>query len=213
MENPKIAIIGGTGKSGKYLVKALIDQGLRLRILVRNPDKLRGQNPLVEVVQGDVNDYDTIRMLAEGCRVVVSTLGLGQPNSEPTIFSTSTKNVLRAMAEHPIPRYIVTTGLNVDTPFDKKGPKTRMATDWMRANYPKSTSDKQSEYDLLVSSEVNWTLVRLPLIELTDDEKKILVSLEDCPGEKISAVSLANFLINQLSDQRFIRKAPFVADA
>ncbi len=152
-------------------------------------------------------------MLAENCHAVISTLGLGQPNSEPTIFSTSTKNVLRAMAEHPISRYIVTTGLNVDTPFDKKGPKTRMATDWMRANYPKSTSDKQSEYNLLVSSEVNWTLIRLPLIELTDDEKKILVSLEDCPGEKIGAGSLANFLIDQLSDQRFIEKAPFVADA
>ncbi|MEO5599758.1 MAG: NAD(P)H-binding protein [Cyclobacteriaceae bacterium] len=213
MEKTKIAIIGGTGKSGKYLVKALIDQGLRLKILVRNPDNFRSQNPLVEVVHGDVNDYDTIRILAENCRAVISTLGLGQPNSEPTIFSKSTKNVLRAMSEYPISHYIVTTGLNVDTPFDKKGQKTRMATDWMRANYPKSTSDKQSEYNLLVSSEVNWTLVRLPLIELTDDEKKILVSLEDCPGEKISAVSLANFLINQLSDQRFIGKAPFVADA
>ena len=213
MEKIKIAIIGGTGKSGKYLVKALIDHGLRLKILVRNPDNFSIQNPLVEVVHGDVSDYDTIRMLAEGCRAVISTLGVGQPNSEPTIFSTSTKHVLRAMAEHPIPRYIVTTGLNVDTPFDKKGPKTRMATDWMRANYPKSTSDKQSEYDLLVSSEVSWTLVRLPQIELTDDEKTILISLDDCPGDKISAVSLANFLIEQLTDVRFIKKAPFIADA
>ena len=109
-------------------------------------------------------------------------------------------------------RYIVITGLNVDTPFDQKSPKTRFATDWMKTNYPLTTADKQLEYNLLSESNLDWTLVRLPMIEQTDDKGEIVVSLEDCPGKKISATDLAFFLIGQLSDKTYLRQAPFIAN-
>lgn len=207
----KIAVIGGTGKSGKYLVKQLIDQGFQLKILLRNPDHFKSNSPLVEVVKGDVIIYSSVKTLLKGCSAVMSTLGLGIPASEPTIFSRATTNVIKAMNEQNVHRYIVTTGLNVDTPFDNKSPKTLFATDWMRKTFPISTANKQSEYDILLNSNVDWTLVRLPLIEQTDECGQIIVNLEDCPGDKISATDLANFLIKQLSTDTFVRKSPFVA--
>ena len=207
----KIAVIGGTGKSGKYIVKQLIEQNFQLKILIRNPDNFEIKSPLVEVIQGDVTNYSAVNTLLEGCHAVISTLGLGIPPSEPTIFSQATTNVIQGMKEHNIHRYIVTTGLNVDTPFDSKSPKTLFATDWMRKNFPISTANKQSEFDILSKSKVDWTLVRLPLIEQTDESGEIIVSLEDCPGEKISATDLANFLIKQLSINTFVRKSPFIA--
>lgn len=111
-----------------------------------------------------------------------------------------------------IRRYIVTTGLNVDTPADKKGPKTKMATDWMYANYPETTADKQVEYQVLVESNVDWTLVRLPLIEQSEKRGKIAVSLEDCPSDKIMATDLAAFLVGQLFDTTYSRQPPFIAN-
>lgn len=209
--NIKIAVIGGTGKSGKYLVKQLIEQGFQLKILLRNTDNFQIKNSLVEVVKGDVINYSDVSTLIEGCQAVISTLGLGIPASEPTIFSQSTTNIIYAMNEHKVHRYIVTTGLNVDTPFDNKSPKTLFGTDWMRENFPISTADKQTEFDILSKSEVDWTLVRLPLIEQTDESGEIIVSLEDCLGDKISATDLAKFLIKQLSTDTFVRKAPFIA--
>lgn len=208
----KIAVIGGTGKSGKYLVHQLLTQGFNLKLLVRNPDQFQIQSPLIEVVHGNVNHYNTVLQLVEGCQAVISTLGLGQPNSETSIFSQATKNVLRAMESCKIPRYIVITGLNVDTPFDQKSPKTQFATDWMKINYPLTTSDKQLEYNLLSESSFDWTLVRLPMIEQTDDKGEIVVSLDDCPDDKISATDLAFFLIGQLSDKTYLRQAPFIAN-
>ena len=85
------------------------------------------------------------------------------------------------MSYNNVDRYILTTGLSVDTPLDKKGPKCQMATDWMKANYPETTFDKQVEFNVLSKSEIKWTLVRLPLIEQTDETRKVIVSLEDCP--------------------------------
>jgi putative NADH-flavin reductase len=207
----KIAVIGGTGKSGKYLVKQLIEQGFQLKILLRNPDNFQIKNSHVEIVKGDVINYNSVSTLIKGCQAVISTLGLGIPASEPTIFSQATTNVIQVMNEQNVHRYIVTTGLNVDTPLDNKSPKTLFATDWMRKNFPISTANKQFEFDILLNSNIDWTLVRLPLIEQTDESGEIIVSLEDCHGDKISATDLANFLIEQLCTDKFVRKSPFIA--
>lgn len=212
-QTTKIAVIGGTGKSGKYLVHQLLNQGFNIKLLVRNPDRVQIQSPLIEVVHGNVSHYDTVLQLVEGCQAVISTLGLGQPNSATSIFSQATKNVLRAMEACKITRYIVITGLNVDTPFDQKSPKTQFATDWMKTNYPLTTSDKQLEYELLSNSDMDWTLVRLPLIEQTDEKREVLVNLQDCPGDKISATDLADFLIEQLTDKTYLKQSPFLANS
>lgn len=208
----KIAVIGGTGKAGKYLVNQLLNQGYKIKLVVRNLDHFQIQSPLIEVIQGSVSDYGVVYQLVEDCQVVISVLGLGQPNSEISIFSQSTKNVLSAMKAWNVRRYIVITGLNVDTPFDQKSPKTKFATDWMKTNYPLTTSDKQLEYNMLTNSDLDWTLVRLPLIEQTEEKRGVIVSVEDCLGDKISATDLAIFLIEQLTDRTYVRKAPFLAN-
>ncbi len=208
----KIAVIGGTGKSGKYLVEQLVNQSIPFKILLRNPEKFHLSSSLIEIVKGDVRDYASIHALLDGCNAIISTLGLGQPPSEASIFSQATINILRAMQEYAILRYIVITGLNVATPFDKKSSKTKYATEWMYTHYPKTTLDKQLEYDILATSSVNWTLIRLPLIELTTERRKIQVSLEDCPGEKITATDIAHFLLEQLTTEKYVKQAPFIAN-
>jgi putative NADH-flavin reductase len=211
MQNKQpIAVIGGTGKSGKYLVRQLLSRGQPFKLLVRDAKKFTLHHPLIELVEGDARKYAAVYSLIDGCGAVISTLG--QPKGESPIFNAATTNVLRAMHEHRVTRYILITGLNVDTPFDKKGARTTAATDWMRINYAATTADKQLEYSLLTESDVEWTLVRLPMIELTENMGDVAVSLEDCPGEKISATDLANFLIAQSSENTYWRKSPFLAN-
>ncbi len=41
-----IAVIGGSGKSGKYLVKQLIKQGFQLKNPSRNPDNFQINSPI-----------------------------------------------------------------------------------------------------------------------------------------------------------------------
>jgi putative NADH-flavin reductase len=207
-----VAVIGGTGKSGKYLVKELLEMGFRIRMLVRNLERLTLQHSAIDIVHGDVNDPGAVTQLLEGCESVISTLGLGVPTSAFDIFSLASTHVVRAMKVHAVDRYIITTGLNVDTPFDRKSPGCQHATQWMYATYPKSTADRQREYDLLSLSNIRWTMVRLPLIDLTDERREIRTSLEDCPGDKISATSLAAFLVAQCDKDTFVGKAPFIAD-
>lgn len=207
----KIAVLGGGGRTGKYLITHLLNKGYRARLLLRNPENFQIINPQLEIIQGDALDLNAILSLARDCQAIVSTIG--QRRDEPLVASRASLNVLGAMAEYNIQRYIAVAGLNVDTPSDKKGGETRAATDWMKTNFPVIHEDRQKSYSILTTSNVNWTLVRVPMIEFADTHGQTLVGLEDCPGNKINAGNIAAFVVDQLTDNTFSKKAPFIANA
>lgn len=207
----KIAVLGGGGRTGKYLVSQLLSQGYNLKLLLRNPVNFQIESPLIEIIKGDAIYAEAVRSLVEGCLAVISTVG--QRKDEPLVASQATSNVLKAMAEFGIQRYILVAGLNVDTPFDKKGPETSLASEWMKSNFPLIHADRQKAFTILSSSDVNWTLVRVPFIEFNDERGVTIVSLEDCKGKKISAADIAGFLVEQLDDVRYARKSPFISNA
>lgn len=206
-QNMKVAVIGGTGKAGKYLLKQLVNQGFMIKLLTRNPQKPEEAN-LIEKVIGDVINYESVYNLVDGCNVVISTLG--QTKGEDPVFSLAAKNIVKAMEAFEIKRYIVLTGLTLDTQFDNKGFKTTMKTMVMKLLFRKIILDKQNEYKILQDSNLDWTIVRVPFIEMTDSQKIFETSLVDCKGSSISSTDLAKFLINQIRDESFIRKAPFI---
>jgi putative NADH-flavin reductase len=210
MQDLKIALIGATGKAGTYILKALLAQNYQVKALIRNPEKLQIHHPSLEIVIGDVKDAETVHSFIQGCDIVISALGMGQPASEKTIFTQSTTHIIKAMETFDLKRYIVITGINVDAAFDEKDAKTQFATKWMYDNYPVSTADKQKEYELLTASDIDWTLIRLPLIMQTDELTGIETSLINCEGGQINAANLAEFIIEALRNVAFVKQAPFI---
>lgn len=212
----KIAVLGGGGKTGKFVVDYLLSKGYQLKVLLRripeNDDadsfSLNLQNSNLEIVLGDAVRSEDIRSLVADCQAVISTIG--QRPGEPMVASAVTRNMLEVWEEFSLQRYISIAGINVDTPFDKKGESTRQATEWMKAKFPIIQQDRALAYTLLSQSEINWTLVRVPMIEFTPGTFVVEADLEDCRGVKISAMDIAIFLEGQLHDQTYMRKAPFL---
>jgi putative NADH-flavin reductase len=207
----KIAVLGGGGRTGKFLVAQLFQQGYSLNVLLREPSTFVNHESLIEIVNGDALDIDAIRMLLKDCTAVLSTIG--QRADEPLVSLQATSNIIKVMHEINIRRYILVAGINIDTPFDKKGPRTLAATEYMKIHFPAIQDNRQETYKLLSSCEhVAWTLVRVPMIEFAEGKGNIKVSLDDCPGTRITAGDIAQFVIQQLHDDRFVRKAPFIAN-
>ena len=205
----KIAVLGGGGRTGKYLVNNIIDRGFQIKLLLRKPEEFQIKSSLIEIIKGDATDPEAICNLVKGCQAVISTVG--QRPGEPLVASQAVMNVLEAMDKFGLKRFISLAGLNVDTPFDKKSQETSMATEWMKTNFPEIHADRQKAYAFLDECTLDWTLIRVPYIEFLDVAGELAVNLKDCPSGKINAGSLAIFLVDQLFDESFIRKAPFVA--
>lgn len=205
----KVAVLGGGGRTGNYLVSQLLQEGFSVKLLLRNPEKLTIQNSRIEIIQGDALDLETIQLVLKDCQAVISTIG--QRQGEPLVASAATRNILKVMKEYEIDRYVLLAGLNIDTPFDKKSAKTTAATAWMKTNFPIIQEDRQKAYDFLVESNINWTQVRVPFIEFNDISSEVSVSLEDCLGDKISAIDIAKFMIQEMTASGFSRQSPFIS--
>ncbi len=89
-----VLIVGGTGATGRLLVKNMIGRGLEVIAIVRRPDKLpeeiRGHEQLRTVTAGILDLVDSeLTDLLHGCDAVVSCLGhnlsfkgiFGQPHN------------------------------------------------------------------------------------------------------------------------------------
>ena len=205
-----IGVIGGTGKAGKYLVKQLVRQGYSIKLLARNPLKLTYHDPLIEVIHGNARDYPSVYQVIKGCDAVISTLGPSR--GEPDTCSIAVKHINQAMKELNIKRYIEVAGLAIDTPGDRKGFRTRLIVKILKWFFPRVIGDRQKGYALLSASDLKWTIVRCPMIELTDSTREIKISLFDSPGRKVSASDLAKFLVSQLTDEQYIHKCPFISN-
>lgn len=133
-QNSTIAVLGGGGRTGKFLVTQLLQQGYSLNVLLRKPSNFVNHESLIEIVEGDALDIEAIRQLLKGCTAVLSTIG--QRADEPLVSLQATSNIIKVMHEINIRRYILVAGINIDTPFDKKGPQTLAATEYMKTHFP-----------------------------------------------------------------------------
>jgi len=105
-----VAILGGTGKTGKFGVKGALQRGHNVRILARNPDKVKtifndlfgedegaAQFEKVTVVKGGVKDEKAIKELVTGADVVVSFLGMIDKNV--WVVEPGIKQIMSAMKD------------------------------------------------------------------------------------------------------------------
>jgi putative NADH-flavin reductase len=207
-QNIKIAVLGGGGRTGQYLINQLIEKGFSIKLLLRNPETFQIESPLIQIIQGNATDFTTVSKLIHGCKCVISIIG--QRPGEHLVHEEATKNILNAMSFYGVARYISVAGINIDTPFDNKGPETTIATNYMKTNFPVIQEDRQKAYALLKDSYVNWTLARVPFIDFKSGTGHVSVNLDDCLGNKIDAGNIGSFLIEQLFEDTYFNKAPFI---
>ncbi len=75
--NMKVAIIGGTGFVGSYLVEALLERGHRPRLLVRLGSESRVElSAQAELLTGDLGDHDVLRRLIAEADAVIYNVGI-----------------------------------------------------------------------------------------------------------------------------------------
>ncbi len=78
---PVIAITGGTGFLGRHVIQHFLDQGSKLKLLVRQPEKVdwglpAEQTEKLDVIKGSLSDKEALARLVDGADVIVHMAGL-----------------------------------------------------------------------------------------------------------------------------------------
>ncbi len=204
----RILIVGATGGTGRQLVAQALERGHAVTAFARNPAKLGIEHPNLRVVQGDVLDYASVEAAVKGQEAVISALGHKQYFGPSRILSEGTRNILRAMETHNVPRFVCQTSLGIGDSAGRMGLYYTFIV--CPLVVPFYFWDKTRQERLIAASKLEWVIVRPGA--LNNGEKRGAYRHGPDIGNflwtvRISRADTADFMLNQLTDDAHLGTA------
>lgn len=121
-----VLVTGATGVIGGALVRSLVVNGDRVRVLVRHPRPAKSVLPHVEQCVGDLRDAAAVRRAVAGTDVVFhcgARLHIVDPSPDllpeyEAVNVTGTRHVAEAVAAEGVPRLVMASSIDVYGPSD-----------------------------------------------------------------------------------------------
>lgn len=204
----RVLIVGATGGTGRQLVEQALERGYTVTALARDPSALRIEHPRLTVVRGNVLDYPSVEAAVRGQDAVLSALGHKQFFRPTHTLSDGTRNLLHAMETHRVRRLVCETALGIGDSAGRMGLYYTFFV--IPVILPFYFWDKTRQERLIAASGVNWVVVRPGA--LTNGPKRGRYRHGRIVGSllwtvRISRADAADFMLNQMSDNTYLRAA------
>lgn len=201
----KILILGATGPTGQQLLTRALDQQNEVTVLVRNPSKLNFKHQQLKIIKGDVLDSQILLTAVQGQQAVISALGRGQSLISSNLITKAVNNLIPVMYESKVKRLIFLSGFGAGETFVQANQLQKIIfKTFLKGIY----SDKARAEKMIRSSNLDWTLVYpVKLINSRSSgnyKSAEKLSMNGMP--KISRADVANFILQELKDNTFLKK-------
>jgi uncharacterized protein YbjT (DUF2867 family) len=204
----RLLIVGATGGTGRQLVKQALERGYVVTAFVRDPSRLQVDHPQLTVTQGDVLDEGAVEAAVRGHEAVLSALGHKRFFYPTRILSAGTRNIVRAMDTHGVPRLICETSLGIGDSAGRMGLYYTLFV--IPVILPFYFWDKTRQERVIAGSNVEWVIVR-PAVLTNGDKRGGSRHGRHVGGflltARISRADVANFMLNQLTSDTYLRTA------
>ena len=206
-----ILIVGASGGTGRELVTQALDRGYRVTALARDLPSIQTKHERLRVVQGDVLDYPSLESAVKGHDAVVCALGHKQYFRPTRILSQGTINLLRAMNGQGVRRLVCETALGIGSSAGRMGLYYTFFV--LPIILPFYFWDKTRQEQAIAASLADWVIVRPGA--LTNGPRRRRYRHGANIGSflttvRISRADVADFMLNQLTDNAYLKAAPGV---
>lgn len=208
----RVLVIGSTGGTGRALVAQALERGHRVTAFARNPAKVRERHERLTVAKGDVLDPASVEGAVGGQDGVVCALGHKRWLGPTRILSEGTRNLVRAMERRGVRRLVCETSLGIGDSWGRMGLYyTAFVGVFILPFY---FADKVRQERIIRESALDWVIVRPGA--LNNGRKRGVVEHGTGVGNwiltvRISRADVAAFMLDQLTDDRYLRATPGVS--
>jgi putative NADH-flavin reductase len=211
MTGRKILVLGATGGTGRQVVSQAVRQGHEVSVLVRRPEQATGLVEPVRALVGDVvEDPETLAEAICDQEIVISTLGVGKALESGGLIARSVPLIVQGMERQGVRRLILTSAYGVGATWPDVPILPRMVM-WLL--FRDLYTDKRVGEEALRRSGLDWTVV-YP-VTLTNGSRTgryragERLRLRGFPT--ISRADLADFILTQVEDRRYLRKGVLIS--
>lgn len=206
----RIAVVGASGGVGRRVVQRARQRGWAVTAQTRDAKKLQELAHDVQIVAGAPDDPATLRELVSGADAVVFALGVDR-GGPTTLFSDTTRALLKAMTAHGVTRLVAVTGVGAG--------ETRGHGGFLydRIVFPLVTrhryADKELQEALIADSGTDWTIVRPAPFRNRPAGGPLQVVTAVQPDTRLRRITrdeVAGFVVDALADGSYRDQRPFI---
>jgi putative NADH-flavin reductase len=206
-----IAVIGASRGIGRAVTTLALQRGFSVRAFARTADRLRIDHPQLQTIVGDALAIAQIRVAIQGCDAVLETLGV-QANAKMltgpiSLFSEATRVLLQAMREVGPRRLIALTGFGAG---ESKAAISTIQRVPFNAVFGRAYADKDIQEALIKESDLEWVIVRPGVLMNASftGRYRVLTEPRSWRNGIISRKDVADFMLNQITSDTYLRTAP-----
>jgi putative NADH-flavin reductase len=216
----KLTLLGATGRTGTALIAAALARSHQITIYARSPSKLDPafkQNPNVTIIEGEVDNHDSLRRAFREQDAVLSVLG-AMPRHHPNdhVFTDAFKVIFAAMKEEKVTRF-VGTGIPTSDPKDKVSWSITLQT-WYTKNFLSTCHRDVLGYTAVVAAEedIDWSWFRIMIVGDGERTGNVLFGY---PGDGkmsfgfIRRADLAEAMLDEVTERKWVKQMPMIKTA
>ncbi len=208
----KVVIFGATGQTGRLLTERALSAGHEVTAFVRDPSRMSHSGRPVKIVQGDVLDSAAVDRAVAGQGAVLVALGTAT-RGNPPVLPLGTRHILDAMEKHRVTRVVVLSAagaLREPAGTIVGGLGLALA----RAVIPRVYREHRGMLEEVRTRHLDWIAVRPVILTngLRTGRYRVVAAGIPRGGYRISRADVADFMIQQLTSDAFVRKMPAIAN-
>jgi len=209
-----VLIIGASRGIGLEATEQSLTSGHHVRAFARSADSIDIDHPNLEKRNGDALHQEDVVSALEGMDVTIQSLGVSLgPDfilGPVTLFSDATRILVSAMEASGVKRLICVTGYGAG---DSRSSIGLVQLIPFRLLLGRVYDDKDVQELIVRRSSLDWVIAR-PVF-LTNGPRtgryQVLVDRKSWRNGLISRADVADFLVGQIADDRYIRQTPVLA--
>jgi putative NADH-flavin reductase len=204
-----ITIFGANGPTGRLVTGQALDAGHHVVAATRHPDGFPIQHPDLAVAAVDVYDRAAVAEAVRGSDAVLSTLGVPYSRQPITVYSAGVANVVAAMGDHGVKRLVAVSSSATEPHIHVDGGflLNRVLQPLIVATIGKTMyADMLRMEQLLRESDLDWTVLRPSGLFDYSEPTAYRLDEDQAPGVYTARVDLAASMLDQLTDDRYVRK-------
>lgn len=205
-----ITLFGGSGGTGRLIVRKALEAGHSVRALARNPAKLGISHPALTVIPGDACDRGRVAEAIAGADCAVSAIGPVRGDA-PGLMRSFAENLVASLQQAGVRRLVYMSGAGVLQPEDPPALAPKVILPLMKLLAREVLEDSTAGVARVQASPLDWTVVRAPRLDDSAPRGQCRIGYIKPKLAAMSRADVADIVLGQITSEEYVRKLPIVS--
>jgi putative NADH-flavin reductase len=205
----KIVVFGANGPTGRQVTKQALAKGHTVTAVTRHPELFPFRDARLQVMRGNVFNLASVEQAVYGQDAVLSSLGVPFSRKPITVYSEGIANIEKAMKSFGVRRLVCVSSSATEPQYDPEGGfffEKIIQPTIIRTIGRTLYDDMRRMEKLVMNSDLDWTIIRPSGLFETPEVTPYQMAESHIKGRFTSRTDLADSMLQQLTDDSYLRK-------